>query len=378
MALLGEIESRFGRHPVGDCDAVDERPRALHRLARRVLDGVQLHGQVFRHLMRERPWNVFFAAFSAPHCIGHHFWRFMDPTHPQHPKTDPLGLAGTIEQVYRAIDREIGEMLTLAGGTTRCMVVAAHGMGPIYHASWNLPEILELLGHGRRPLAGPLTAQRSASGTGEPLADLEAHPAGGAPVPDQGDAPPITAGAAAVPLVCGGPGLEGMSRVCDPEQRLGRSDPHQREGARPERDGGAGDEYRRVCQDIADALYELSDPVSNRPVVQQVTLTHDEFRGPFLNQLPDLTVLWNQGFPWDSLHSPRFGTLRLRRQDGRSGSHTPHGFAILAGQGVPAGVELTGRSIYDIAPTVLDAAGVPIPPDLDGRPLRRILAETPN
>jgi predicted AlkP superfamily phosphohydrolase/phosphomutase len=139
-----------------------------------------------------------------------------------------------------------------------------------------------------------------------------------------------------------------------------------------------GDEYRRVCQDIADALYELSDPVSNRPVVRRVTLTHDEFRGPFLDQLPDLTVLWNQSFSWDSLHSPRFGKLRLRRQDGRSGSHTPHGFVLLAGQGVPAGVELTGRSIYDIAPTVLEAAGVPIPPDLDGTPLRTILAETPN
>jgi predicted AlkP superfamily phosphohydrolase/phosphomutase len=112
--------------------------------------------------------------------------------------------------------------------------------------------------------------------------------------------------------------------------------------------------------------------------VRRVTLTHDEFRGPFLDQLPDLTVLWNQSFSWDSLHSPRFGTLRLRRQDGRSGSHTPHGFVLLAGQGVPAGVELTGRSIYDIAPTVLEAAGVPIPPDLDGTPLRTILAETPN
>ena len=31
-------------------------------------------------------------------------------------------------------------------------VFAAHGMGPVYHASWNLPEILDLLGYGREQL----------------------------------------------------------------------------------------------------------------------------------------------------------------------------------------------------------------------------------
>jgi arylsulfatase A-like enzyme len=36
---------------------------------------------------------------------------------------------------------------------------------------------------------------------------------------------------------------------------------------------------------------------------------------------------------------------------------------------VPAGIELTGHSIYDIAPTVLELAGVQAPEDLDGRPL---------
>jgi predicted AlkP superfamily phosphohydrolase/phosphomutase len=378
VALVGEIESRFGRHPVGDCDAVDERPRALRRLARRVLDGVQLHGQVFRHLMRERPWNVFFAAFSAPHCIGHHFWRFMDPTHPRHPKTDPHGLAGSIEQAYRAIDRESGEMLTLAGDTTRCTVVAAHGMGPIYHASWHLPEIFDLLGHGRRPLARPLTAQRSTKARVNPWRILELVLPGAFQYRIKAMLPRSLQEQLLFLWYAGSQDWKGCRAFAIPNNDSVGAIRISVKGRDRNGTVAPGDEYRRVCQDIADALYELSDPVSNRPVVRRVTLTHDEFRGPFLDQLPDLTVLWNQSFSWDSLHSPRFGTLRLRRQDGRSGSHTPHGFVLLAGQGVPAGVELTGRSIYDIAPTVLEAAGVPIPPDLDGTPLRRILAETPN
>ena len=88
-----------------------------------------------------------------------------------------------------------------------------------------------------------------------------------------------------------------------------------------------------------------------------------------LDQLPDLTVLWEQSFPWESLYSPRVGALRLRLQDARSGAHTAHGFVLAMGPGVPAGAEAAAGSIYHIAPTVLDRAGVPIPPDFDGVPL---------
>ena len=130
-----------------------------------------------------------------------------------------------------------------------------------------------------------------------------------------------------------------------------------------------GAEYDEICRDIAEALEELTDPVSGRRVVKLVTRTHREFEGPFLDNLPDLTVLWDQSFRWESVASPRVGTLRIPRQDARGGSHRPRGFFLATGPGVPAGAVVEGRSIYDIAPTVLEYAGVPTPADLDGRPL---------
>ena len=47
-------EARFGRHPVGECDAVDDTPGSLARLRRRILDGVRLRGEVIRTLI-QRP-----------------------------------------------------------------------------------------------------------------------------------------------------------------------------------------------------------------------------------------------------------------------------------------------------------------------------------
>jgi predicted AlkP superfamily phosphohydrolase/phosphomutase len=294
----------------------------------------------------------------------------MDPTYPRYPSGDPGGLGDTIAGVYRAIDEEIGRMLDLVGADTRCLLIAAHGMGPMYHASWNLPEILKLLGYGRR---------RSSGTRGEPTR------ARAAPLNPWRILKMVVPGAwqyrikAALPArlqnrlvflwYTGGQRWDGCRAFAIPSNdsagaiRLSLRGRDHRGLVAP------GEEYRRICQDIAAALHELTDPASGRPVVRQVTLTHDVFHGPFLDQLPDITVLWEQGFPWGAVHSPRFGTLRIRRQDARSGSHTSHGFLLLTGPGVPAGIELAGHSIYDVAPTVLEGAGVPIPSDLDGGPL---------
>jgi predicted AlkP superfamily phosphohydrolase/phosphomutase len=130
------------------------------------------------------------------------------------------------------------------------------------------------------------------------------------------------------------------------------------------------EEYPQVCRELADALSELVDPDSGRSIVRRVTLTHEEFHGPFLDQLPDITVLWEQSFAWHAVHSPRFGTLRTRRQDGRTGSHTPRGFLLASGPGIEACQADHAASLYDIAPTVLASAGVAIPDSMDGTPLR--------
>ncbi len=367
-SLLGDIDGLFGRHPVGDCDAVDENPKALHDLRRRTLAGLRLHGELFRWLMEKEPWDIFFAGFSAPHCIGHHFWHYMDQGHPRHDPLDPHKLNDTIEVIYRALDDEIAKMLTLAGNNIQCLIVAGHGMGPMYHASWHLNEILDLLGYGQASKRG-LTTRKIREAHVNPWRLLKMILPGKVQYAIKAVLPQRLQDELIFRWYAGKRHWAGRRAIAVPNNdsvgaiRINVVGRDKHGIVQP------GEEYERVCREISDALYDIRDPQSGRKVVKHVTLTHQEFQGPYLDQLPDLTVLWDQSFPWDSVQSVRLGTLHLRRQDARSGSHSPHGFLLMHGLGVPAGRAVYGHSIYDIAPTVLQLAGIPIPRHMDGKPL---------
>lgn len=360
--LLGEIDARFGPHPVSDCDSVDKKPKSLWNLRQRLLSGVQLRGEVCRYLMEREDWDVFFASFSEMHCTGHHFWQFHDGL------ADSDGLRDTVEAVYRAVDRQVGEILRLAGPDTRCLLFAGHGMGTLQHASWNLQEILDLLGFGKD--RGVRTSKsRSTNARVNPWRLLKMSLPGRFQYAVKAMLPKLLQNELIFRWYAGGRNWSGCRAIAIPNNESAGAirilvEGRDRHGTVPP---GAG--YRKVRDSIAAALGELIDPRSGRKVVRQVSFTQEEFPGPFQDQLPDVTVLWDQSFAWNEVASPQIGRLKLRRQDRRNGSHTPYGFMLARGYGEHPGSELPRATLYDIAPTILCAAGVEVPEWMDGRPL---------
>ena len=267
-------------------------------------------------------------------------------------------------------------MIEQAGPHVRCLIVSGHGMGPLRHASWNLDEILEQLGYGNKPARNlPVQAEREARAN--PWRLLKMIVPGPLQYAIKATLPKPMQDRLLFRWYAGRQDWKGRRAFAVPNNdSVGAI---RISVAGRDKDGlvQPGAEYDQACRDISTALAELTDPKTGRKVVQRITLAHEEFSGPFLDRLPDITVLWDQSFAWDTLHSPRFGTLRVRRQDARSGSHTPYGFALMQGPGVPAGAVLEGHSIYDIAATILEGAGVEIPAHFDGRPFQlKSLANT--
>lgn len=365
-SMLKQVDEQFGRHPAGECDAANSR-RARKAQLVRLLDGVKAHGELFRQCMVDHEWDVLMGVFSAPHCAGHMYWHNMDPKHPRHDPNDEEGLAKAIEEIYCAIDREIGALIEAAGPEVRVYVVSPLGMGPLYHASWNLPDLLEGWGFGSKATLDYRPQPRAASIN--PWRILRMIMPGKLQYAIYSMLPHRIREELMFRFYQGNRSWEGCRAFAVPNNDVTGAIRINLKG-RDARGVVEPAEYDGICEEICAALAELIDPESGRPVAEHISRIHRELRGPHLDELPDITVQWANSFPWSALRSPRLGTMKIREQDSRSGAHTRNGFLIAFGDGIEHGAKLpASTSIYDFMPTIMKTAGVAIPAACEGRPL---------
>ncbi|HXJ33862.1 MAG TPA: hypothetical protein VMS22_07445, partial [Candidatus Eisenbacteria bacterium] len=156
-------------------------------------------------------------------------------------------------------------------------------------------------------------------------------------------------------------------------------------GREPEGTVARGD-YERVRDDVLSALtsWRYDD---GRPVVARAWRREEILSGPFVDRAPDVLVdlALVEGYSPSCLRSggagPAIRTLDRRghgagKGAGMNGAHRPDGLFVLAGDGVRAGA-LARCHVTDAVPTLLAAAGVPIPHGLDGTVRTAALVRTP-
>ena len=81
--------------------------------------------EVARRLLKSRPWDFFMMVEIGVDRMHHAFWKDMDVTHRQHDPSTPFKDA--IRDYYHLIDREIGTLLPLFDEDTSVFVVSDHG-----------------------------------------------------------------------------------------------------------------------------------------------------------------------------------------------------------------------------------------------------------
>jgi hypothetical protein len=139
---------------------------------------------------------------------------------------------------------------------------------------------------------------------------------------------------------------------------------------------GAG--YDALCAQISEGLRTFVDADSGLPVVEDIARIGDLYpEGGMRRHLPDLMVRWRESpaARHRRIVSPQFGEIPWptpgRHPQGRSGNHRSEGFLFASGPGLGAGIDIEGASILDLAPTVHSLLGLPIPGQMQGRPLVR-------
>jgi predicted AlkP superfamily phosphohydrolase/phosphomutase len=130
----------------------------------------------------------------------------------------------------------------------------------------------------------------------------------------------------------------------------------------------APEDYEKVREELAAGLKAIPDE-NGREIGTQV-FRPEELYKEVRGVAPDLIVYFG-GLFWRSVGTVGGGKIHTFENDtGPDGAnHAENGIFLLrrAGDGIPGGRRIEGLRIIDIAPTILQLFGLPIPEDMEGK-----------
>jgi len=130
-----------------------------------------------------------------------------------------------------------------------------------------------------------------------------------------------------------------------------------------------GAEYDKLRDEIRAALLKLKHPDTGEQLIARVLNREEIYHGALLDNTPDLLLL-PADFKYVAFGESEFASNKIVGPTlGHTGHHRLEGIGAVIGPQVQVGAQIQNASLVDLAPTILYALGLPIPPDMDGRVL---------
>ncbi|MGJ3246031.1 MAG: alkaline phosphatase family protein [Elainellaceae cyanobacterium] len=369
--------------------------------------GISRRSAICRDLLRREPWDLFLTVFSEPHSAGHNFWHLSQSEHPMHAhrgNAPPDPLLAT----FQAIDQALGEILSVVSDHAYVLVFSCLGMESNANEVPSmvfLPELLYRFNFpGRVAIAGDTSSEPP-----PPVIHPNRRKWSEEVWQRRHDPNPITRVLRRnVPNTlyhllsklddrwqmqfhANEPGLTSVNQLYKRGVRLAWqptswyqplwstmqafalpsfSDGLIRINLKGREAQGIVDpeNYDALCDTLIRHLYDLRDSRTQEPAVRDIIRT----RSSPMDANPkypdaDLIVLWSDR-PMDVVDSPEFGRIGPVPYR-RSGGHQNGGFLMARGPGIAPHSTLPHGHVIDLAPTILNLMGAPIPDYLDGTPL---------
>src|SRR5258708_26580597 len=120
--LKDEISETVGEYII---DVRDFRTNDKDRLLRELYTMAERRFQLAWHLIVTKPWDFFIMVEMGTDRIPHGFWRYFDHEHPLYEAGNPYENA--VHNYYVAIDRHVGELVSVVPAETLIIAVSDHG-----------------------------------------------------------------------------------------------------------------------------------------------------------------------------------------------------------------------------------------------------------
>jgi predicted AlkP superfamily phosphohydrolase/phosphomutase len=386
-SLKQEVRRKFGAYPSDDHSKVGMAPVTdIGAFRRRLLAAVEKKTQVVKWLIQREEWALFLVVFGESHPAGHYFWHLYDASYITHPKEDPEGLRDALRDIYVALDRAIGELLRSVDSRTTVWLVSGDGMAANYSGSHLLADVLTRM--GALTIKGS-PAEQSKTG------DKRASAARADLLSTLRNMIPEHLRIAVSRMLLSREMQEQLSLrwktagIAWPQTRAfvieNANEGYIRinlKGREPEGIVSPGDEYANLCEEIYRTAKTMMNPATGKPAALAVYKTDDICNGPCRSHMPDVVIVWNlDAKVTTELLMDQYGLVRVKDPGCAvapyyTGNHWPNAFAAAVGPEVPEGLTLEGRSILDLAPTILARFGIEPPEYMDGKVLHELTGRT--
>jgi predicted AlkP superfamily phosphohydrolase/phosphomutase len=311
-----EIAEIVGDYPV---DVKEYRTDQKERLKDEIYAMSRKHFAVVRHLLQNHDWDYFQCVEIGLDRMQHGFWQYLDPQHVLYEPGNPYGTV--LQDYYRYLDQEIGEILGLLDDNTTLLVLSDHGAqrldGGFCVNQWLIKEGLLALNKYPEKVT--------------PFSQLDVD-------------------------WC-------KTRVWSEGGYYARVffnvKGREPEGIIPE------SQYPAFRDEIKAKLEGLVDDQGNSMLTR--AYVPEEMYRRVTNISPDLIVHFGDLY-WRSIGSVGHPGLYIQENDtGPDGcNHALYGSFILVGPNNPLRGHIEGARLLDVAPTLLELGGYDIPPSMQG------------
>jgi len=335
--LADDIREKFGPDPVGTCDDIARTPGGFTQFVASLEQRISTRERMIAALCKRYAPDFLFAVLSESHCAGHQAWHLHDAGHPRHDAELTQRIGDPLLRIYKAIDASARRIVD-RWKNAHVLVLLSHGMGPHYGISYMLDAVLERLDH--QPVSREKRIWGRAQSVWQATPDwIKRH------------LPPTQSIRAGLKDALMSRGRQRRRFFAVSNNDVYGAIRINLLGREP-RGCVTQSEFPALIDWLKENLLALRCSETGEPVALEVVFTPDLYGGPFLEQMPDLLIRWNQSLPIESVSLPDGGQLRLAYRGARTGDHRGEGVGRLYYLGgSQAGAHDPARNI-DIAPTV--------------------------
>lgn len=378
--LVQDILKRYGNHPLdGWYQTKESTAEAWLDIKEKLLGAAKTRVDIVREIMAKEKFDFSLIAYGETHFAGHLFWHINDPQHPDYDPELEKAVGQPILEIYKACDQGLKEIIEMDPEAT-VLVFSNTGMGPNYSGRHFVGEVLGRLGYRAEKVE-----REAPKKSGLPAGDVFAIERIEKMIGQRN----IEKVKSLIPekiwdvvtrkFLTMGSDWKDCLAFDIPSDNTGTIRINLK-GREPKGKVDPAD-YDALCDKIAEQFMELVHPETGEKLVSEIVKPHEKYPGDYSADLPDLVIKWVPGKDITVMTSPEVGEIRRDHlPDARTGAHQDVGFFVAVGEGIrhidgqKEGLEQAYN--WDVAPTVLKYFGLPVPEDMDGKPMDDILDDT--